>query len=134
MGRECGHTRCPSSAPIHRTVRPKTATENPYALATLVDDLRLVMEQLKISKTSLVGWSTGGNEITEFATKHPERVERLVYLEGAYDWGNEAFMKEYDRRFSQGHCVIAEALERIVRNSDHCICCRLPALSAPPIC
>jgi pimeloyl-ACP methyl ester carboxylesterase len=33
----------------------------------------------------------GGNEITAMAGTHPERVNRIVYLEGGYDWGDPAF-------------------------------------------
>jgi pimeloyl-ACP methyl ester carboxylesterase len=48
------------------------------------------MDGLGIAKAHLAGWSMGGNEITEMAGTHPERVDRIVYLEGAYDWADPA--------------------------------------------
>src|ERR1700757_5086068 len=61
-------------------------SNGPYDLATLVDDLRQLLDHLGIARTSMLGWSLGGNEITEFAAKYPGRVDKLVYLEAGYDW------------------------------------------------
>jgi len=60
----------------------------PYDTATLTEDLRGLMDALGIAKANLVGWSMGGNEITAMAGAHPERVKRIVYFDGAYDWGD----------------------------------------------
>jgi pimeloyl-ACP methyl ester carboxylesterase len=60
----------------------------PYDTSTLTEDLRGLMDALKISKASLVGWSLGGNEITAMAVSYPERVDKLVYLDAAYDWAD----------------------------------------------
>jgi pimeloyl-ACP methyl ester carboxylesterase len=37
----------------------------------------------------------GGNEITEFAGRYPDRVDKLVYIEAGYDWSNSRFQKEF---------------------------------------
>ena len=37
----------------------------------------------------------GGNEITAMARLHPERVDRIVYLDGAYDWADPLFVAAY---------------------------------------
>lgn len=60
----------------------------PYDTATLTEDLRGLMDGLGISRASLVGWSLGGSEITAMAVQHPERVDKLVYLDAAYDWAD----------------------------------------------
>ena len=65
--------------------------KGPYDTATLTEDLRGLMDSLGIAKADLAGWSMGGNEITAMAGTHPERVDRIVYLEGAYDWSDPAF-------------------------------------------
>jgi len=57
-----------------------------YDLPTYVADMRAVFDQLHIDHASLVGWSMGGNEITGFADKYPQRVDKLIYLESGYDW------------------------------------------------
>lgn len=71
------------------------APAGPYDQATLVEDLRQLLDRLGIARASLVGWSMGGNEITEFAGRYPDRVERLVYLEAGYDWSDSRFQGEF---------------------------------------
>lgn len=67
----------------------------PYDVATLTEDLRVLMDSLGIAKASLVGWSMGGDEVTAMASAHPERVDRIVYIEGAYDWSDSAFVAAF---------------------------------------
>lgn len=67
------------------------APEGPYDNATLVEDLRQLLDSLGINQAHLLGWSMGGNEITAFAGTYPERALRLIYLEGGYDWSDAAF-------------------------------------------
>ena len=69
--------------------------EGPYDLATLVEDLRQLMDRLGIERASLLGWSMGGNEITAFAGRYPERVDKLVYLDSGYDWSDPAFLAAF---------------------------------------
>lgn len=59
-----------------------------YDTATLTEDLRGFLDALKIQKATLVGWSLAGTEMTRFATLYPERVNRLVYLDSAYDYSS----------------------------------------------
>lgn len=65
--------------------------KEPYDNATLTEDLRGFMDSLGIAKADLAGWSMAGNQITAMAGDHPERVNRIVYLDGAYDWGDPNF-------------------------------------------
>src|SRR5262245_51209687 len=67
----------------------------PYDQHTLVEDLRQLLDRLDISRTSLLGWSMGGNEETEFAGRYPERVDKLVYLEAAYDWSYSKYQSDF---------------------------------------
>jgi pimeloyl-ACP methyl ester carboxylesterase len=67
----------------------------PYDAAALVEDLRQLMDHLKIARASLVGWSLGGNEISDFAGRYPDRVAKLVYLESGYDWSEANFAKAF---------------------------------------
>ena len=71
------------------------AAPGPYDAATLVEDLRQLLDHLGIPRASLLGWSMGGNEITAFAGEYPSRVERLVYLEAGYDWSTPAFFSAF---------------------------------------
>lgn len=71
------------------------APDGPYDNATLVEDLRQLLDTLGIPQAHLLGWSMGGNEITEFAGRYPERVRKLVYLEAGYDWSDPAFLTAF---------------------------------------
>ncbi len=69
----------------------KSSGGESYSNATLAADLKGVMDSLGIAKANLAGWSMGGNEITAAAGLYPDRVEKIVYLDGAYDWSDPAF-------------------------------------------
>jgi pimeloyl-ACP methyl ester carboxylesterase len=62
-----------------------------YENSALVSDLKLLLDSLKIDRTNLLGWSMGGNDITEFAIRYPERTNKLIYVESGYDLSEEAF-------------------------------------------
>jgi pimeloyl-ACP methyl ester carboxylesterase len=64
--------------------------KGPFDTTTRSEDLHGLMDSLGIAKAHLAGWSLGGNDITAMAGTHPERVDSIVYLEGAYDWGGPA--------------------------------------------
>jgi pimeloyl-ACP methyl ester carboxylesterase len=68
----------------------RSDTKGPFDATTRTADLRGLMDSLGIAKAHLAGWSLGGNDITAMAGIHPERVESIVYLEGAYDWAGPA--------------------------------------------
>jgi len=57
----------------------------------LTEDLAGIMDALQIPRAVLVGFSAGGNEVTQMAAEHPERVSGVVYLESAYDWADPDF-------------------------------------------
>ena len=61
--------------------KPKTG----YDTGTLVEDIRLFLEAMKIKQVILVGHSMAGDELTRFAGMYPGRVIKLVYLDAAYD-------------------------------------------------
>jgi pimeloyl-ACP methyl ester carboxylesterase len=65
-----------------------------------VEDLRALMDYLKIERASVVGLSLGGIIVSDFALEHPERVERLVLvgagLRGDKQPPDKAAMKAYE--------------------------------------
>ena len=67
--------------------------KEPFNTTEFTEDLRGLMDALGIKKAHLAGWSMGGNEVTEMAGMHPERVSRIVYLDGAFDWGDPVFVE-----------------------------------------
>ena len=54
------------------------STPGDYTIDLLVQDLRMLLDQLHVQKTSLVGLGLGGALAQAFALQHPERVERLM--------------------------------------------------------
>jgi pimeloyl-ACP methyl ester carboxylesterase len=70
--------------------------KEPYDTATLTEDLRGLMDSLGIAKADLAGWSMAGNVVTAMAGSHPERVGRIVYLDGGYDWADPTFAPAYN--------------------------------------
>ena len=54
------------------------STRGDYSIALLVDDLKALLDQQKIQKTSLVGLGLGGAIAQAFAIDHPGRVDRLM--------------------------------------------------------
>ena len=73
-----------------------SGADGPYDGDTLVEDLRQLLDALGVQRASFIGWSMGGDEITAFAGRYPARVDRLVYLEGGYDWSTPAFFKAFE--------------------------------------
>jgi len=53
----------------------------PYDGATLAADLKAVLDTLGIARANFAGWTFGGTEMSYFAAAHPERTDRIVYLE-----------------------------------------------------
>jgi pimeloyl-ACP methyl ester carboxylesterase len=56
-----------------------------YSNGALVGDILGVMDALAIRKASFVGHSIAGGELSTLGARYPDRVERIVYLDSAYD-------------------------------------------------
>lgn len=73
---------------IALTPRGHGASSTPssgYSVRAFADDLRALLDTLRIQRAVLVGHSAGGATITDLAVRNPERVSALVYLDGAGD-------------------------------------------------
>jgi pimeloyl-ACP methyl ester carboxylesterase len=60
--------------------RPATG----YDMAHQIGDILGFMNALGIERATLLGHSSGTGKVTQFAHTHPERVDRLVYLDPVY--------------------------------------------------
>jgi non-heme chloroperoxidase len=67
----------------------------------LGDDVLTVVDTLKLKKPVLVGHSIAGEEMSSVATRHPDRLAGLVYLDAGYpyafDNGTGPTMKDFSR-------------------------------------
>ncbi len=59
--------------------------ETGYDADTLTEDLRQLLDVLRIDRVILTGHSLGYIELCHFAALYPERVLQLVFLDAAYD-------------------------------------------------
>ena len=55
-----------------------------YSADRLADDVLAVLDALKLDRPVLVGHSIAGEELSSIATRKPERVAGLIYLEAGY--------------------------------------------------
>ena len=52
----------------------------------LVEDLRIYLAEMEISKVALAGWSMGANLAWQFSTTYPELVSSVTLLAGRNHW------------------------------------------------
>lgn len=64
---------------------PPTVQGN-YSADRLGDDVLAVCEREKIDRPVLVGHSIAGEELSSVATRHPEKVSAVIYLDAASDY------------------------------------------------
>jgi len=57
---------------------PRAGEPDPYTIDTFAEDLRVVLDDLGIETARILGLSMGAATALRFATRWPERVERLV--------------------------------------------------------
>ena len=58
-----------------------------WTVERAVEDVKTVMDSLGIVRAHLVGQSISGATLTLFATRHPGRVGKLIYLDATFDYG-----------------------------------------------
>ena len=67
------------------TGRSERPASGDYAIATMVEDIEGLRRELGAPKIALVGHSFGGLMALEYAAKYPDRVSRLVFVDGLWD-------------------------------------------------
>jgi len=56
----------------------------PYNLATIADDIRRCLDHFGLERAVVAGYSMGGWIVALFGLHHPNRVERLVLVDGGF--------------------------------------------------
>jgi pimeloyl-ACP methyl ester carboxylesterase len=70
----------------HGRSRPPFPSAHPsYTYELLADDLRAVLDQLRVERAVLAGASMGAQTALRFALDHPERVDALALITPAFD-------------------------------------------------
>jgi non-heme chloroperoxidase len=65
--------------------KPAPTIEN-YRADRLGDDVLAVLDALKLDRPVLIGHSLAGEELSSIASRHPERIAGLIYLEAGYGY------------------------------------------------
>ncbi len=65
---------------------PSSVPEEGYSGDQMGDDLLAAIHALGLKRPVLVGHSFAGQEMSNFATRHPERVAALIYLDAMHSW------------------------------------------------
>lgn len=64
----------------NRGVGRTSSPDKPYSVAGMAEDLATLLNELRISKASVLGYSMGGMIAQEFALKYPAMVDKLILL------------------------------------------------------
>jgi len=73
---------------VGESAKPKSG----YDTSTRVEDIREFLDALRVQRVILIGHSMAGDELTLFATRYPQRVAKVVYLDAAYDRTPEGWL------------------------------------------
>lgn len=91
----------------------RSETTGPWDVTTITEDLRALMDALGIARAHLAGHSYGGCEITGMVVSHPDRVDRVIYLDAGYDWSDPAWKAAVRAPWPLDFAVPAESLTSI---------------------
>jgi pimeloyl-ACP methyl ester carboxylesterase len=82
-----------------------------------IEDLRALMDFLKIERATLVGLSLGGIIAADFALEHPERVDRLVLVGAGLRGDKQPPDKDAMKAYEAARKGIAEEFVNVIMKS-----------------
>jgi pimeloyl-ACP methyl ester carboxylesterase len=68
---------------------PSSIPEEGYSADQLGDDVLAVIDSLKLKKPVLIGHSFAGQEMSNVASRYPERIAGVVYLDAGHSWNED---------------------------------------------
>ena len=66
-----------------------------YTMKVFADDIAGLMDNLKIDKANIIGWSMGGMIVQNFVIKYPHRVNKMVLINTNYGQPDESGAEVY---------------------------------------
>jgi len=96
--------------------------EDGYSADRLGDDVLAALDALKLKRPVLVGHSIAGEELSSVATRHPEKISGVIYLEAGcahafYDHSQGDFeidLGELRRKLEEFQKLPADAQEPFI--------------------
>ena len=79
------------------------------ALKDFADDLLLFLDEMKIDRCDLVGWSLGGGVVMEFSAKYQDRVNNLILINSTTHKGYPVFKKDVNNQIKFGEVYASKA-------------------------
>jgi pimeloyl-ACP methyl ester carboxylesterase len=92
------HSLSPAYRVLAMDLRGRGRSEKPatgYSLEYHVQDIRCVLDDLRIDRAVIMGHSLGAFIGLAFAAEHPERVEKLILVDGGGDLSKEQMDKVF---------------------------------------
>ena len=93
----------PALTPRHRvlaiTRRAHPGSSTPatgYGFARLAEDILRVIDAMGVSRPIVIGHSFAGEEMHVLGARYPERIGGLVYVDAAFDRGDDADTEAYN--------------------------------------
>jgi proline iminopeptidase len=112
--------------------RSERPADGAYSIARLVDDLEGLRRAMGAPRISLVAHSFGATLALEYAAKHPERVARLVYVDGLWN-APEQCRARRDRLAALHPAALARVLADTLRpDGTRLSDCELEFRALPP--
>ena len=98
----------------HRGRAGSAGCPGPFGLQAHADDVAVVMDHFGVERATIAGHSLGGFIIANTAERHPERVERLVLLDGGVPFPGSGEPRAADTDVEAAvQAVIGPALDRL---------------------
>jgi 3-oxoadipate enol-lactonase/4-carboxymuconolactone decarboxylase len=95
----------------HRGHGGTEAPPGPYSIEDLGGDLLSVLDAVGAAKASVMGLSLGATTALWLATRHPERVERLVIACGTAHWPpKQAWYERIEKVAAEGPAALLDTL------------------------
>ncbi|MCD6012565.1 MAG: alpha/beta hydrolase [Flavipsychrobacter sp.] len=100
----------------------KEGTEAPFSMANFANEVLAFMEQEKLDKVSIFGYSMGGYVGMYLAKHYPDKVEKVVTLATKYHWDETTAAREVQmlnpEKIEQKVPAFAEALKNMHAPND----------------
>jgi len=72
----------------------KKMNSKPYSIPLFASDVLTFMQERKLEKISIFGYSMGGYVAAYFASRYPEKVNNIITLAAKFHWDEQVAAKE----------------------------------------